>query len=264
MGFCARGLGRGAPSPAWSLSALAVGKACREGELCRDTRASRSSVSRSLASSSCSCCSPVVTVCFLFGGQHRSVCIVAHCRGWVSHFSSTVRDKSSTPPESKPNMASKSLAKFCAMVLLGSQLLYGKQTRVTVRDIRLRPSVEPLRRWVLFLGHGGQRGMLCFGVASSSRGRVNRPEQSDCRAVHCEKVGRGRWARLMSASCTRVFSGVDRQSRVQAPWGAGKERPSGVPQSSRHVRETRECMWCRRQKETCRRRENACPPCGDA
>lgn len=119
VGFCASGLGLTAPSAACLLSGCVLGTAvlaCREGEFCLETRASRSSVSRSLASSSCSCCSPVVTVCFLLlvSGVSRPL-----GRG-PAHFSSTVLWRLSTAGGTvRPNMESKSAAKFCAMVLEG-------------------------------------------------------------------------------------------------------------------------------------------------
>lgn len=66
-GFCASGCDLAASPVACLFSAL--DSATREGELCLETRASRCSASRSLASNSCSSRSPELTVCFLICDQ---------------------------------------------------------------------------------------------------------------------------------------------------------------------------------------------------
>lgn len=117
-----------------------VGSVGRAGELWRDTFARRCSVSRNRASSSCSCCCPVVTVDF---------------------FCSIVLDSSSTSP--KPNMESRSAAKVWAMVDSGRALgggLIGSSAAMFERATA---------RWSAVVRDGMQWYVQCLVCRSSDR-----------------------------------------------------------------------------------------------
>ena len=93
----------------------------RAGELCLEARASRRSVSRSLASSSCSSFSPEVTSCLLQACQK--------CDGWMdperdqwTYLASTFWLNSWTSGV-RPNMDSRSAVKLSRIVLAPCELL---------------------------------------------------------------------------------------------------------------------------------------------
>jgi len=122
----------------------------RAGELPRETRASRCSVSRSLASRWRSSCSTEVTVCFLWGGGVSAYGrYVGFYGGWVwrgegTDLASTFCDKAATPwvllslmlelvLSFRPNMESRSAEKFWTMVLLTCQPVGSARVLVDMR-----------------------------------------------------------------------------------------------------------------------------------
>lgn len=174
-----------------------VGSVGRAGELWRDTFARRCSVSRNRASSSCSCCCPVVTVDF---------------------FCSIVLDSSSTSP--KPNMESRSAAKVWAMVDSGRALGGG----------RIGSSAAMFERCDCAMVRGGT-GWYAMVGAVLGLSQLRPAARWDTRGVYQTKENGSSSSVVMSGSRNRNRNRSGSRSRSR-----GRSRGSGRGSNGRRSR----------------------------